>query len=123
MLINVFITLETNVDPDAFEPDLLRETLLDLLYDLDLSFPQIALGDEVMVPTLEGEVSLKVPAGTQTSTVFRLKGRGIPHLGRDTRRGDELVTVRVATPNHLTREQKRLLEELHRSLSEDGHHD
>ena len=100
-----------------------RRSGYDLLYDLDLSFPQIALGDEVMVPTLEGGVSLKVPAGTQTSTVFRLKGRGIPHLGRDTRRGDELVTVRVATPNRLTGEQKRLLEELHRSLSEDGHHD
>lgn len=95
----------------------------DLLYELKLSFPQIALGDEIMIPTLEGEVALKIPAGTQTNTVFRLKGRGIPQLGRNSRRGDELITVRVNTPGRLTTEQKRLLEEFHRSLSRGGHSD
>ena len=91
----------------------------DVLYDLALTFPQAALGDEVMVPTLEGDVKLNVPAGTQTSTVFRLKGRGIPHLGKGSRRGDELVTVRVATPGHLTKRQKQLIEELRATFNED----
>ena len=88
----------------------------DILYSLDLTFPQVALGEEVKVPTLEGEVSLKVPPGTQTSAVFRLKGQGIPHLARGSRRGDELVTVRVTTPPNLSREQKDLLEALRQSF-------
>jgi molecular chaperone DnaJ len=93
----------------------------DLLYNLDLTFPQVALGDEVSVPTLDGAVALKVPAGTQTNTVFRLKGKGIPHLGRASRRGDELVTVHVATPGKLTEEQQQLLKKLHESFDNNGH--
>ena len=89
----------------------------DIFYGLDLTFPQIALGDEVMVPTLEGEVALKVPPGTQSSTTFRLKGHGIPRLGRSSQRGDELVTVRVKTPDRLTKEQQELLEALRRSFN------
>lgn len=90
----------------------------DILYSLDLTFPQVALGEEVMVPTLEGEVGLKVPPGTQTSTVFRLKGQGIPYLAKGSRRGDELVTVRVTTPPNLSREQKDLLEALRHSFND-----
>ena len=107
---DLFIRLR--VDPHS----LFQRSGYDILYDLDLTFPQTALGDEVRVPTLEGEVALKVPPGTQVSTVFRLKGHGIPHLGRGRTRGDELVTVRVKTPTKLTKEQRKLLEALRRTF-------
>ena len=88
----------------------------DIHYTLDLSFPQAALGAEIEVPTLDGSENLKVPAGTQSDTQFRLKGKGVPHLGRTKRRGDEIVTVRVETPDKLTQRQKELLEELQNSF-------
>ena len=87
-------------------------------YALDISFPQAALGVERDVPSLEGPQTLKIPAGTQTDEVFRLKGQGVPHLGRADRRGDELITVRVATPEKLSRRQRELLEELQRSFTD-----
>jgi molecular chaperone DnaJ len=76
-----------------------------------ITFAQSALGSEIVVPTLEGEEPLKVPEGTQTDTPFRLKGRGMPALG-GRGRGDLFVVVKVMTPTSLTREQRRLLEEL-----------
>jgi molecular chaperone DnaJ len=92
----------------------------DLLYDLDLTFPQAALGDEIEVPTLEGSAMLKVPAGTQSEAEFRLKGQGVPHLGRSSRRGDEIITTRIVTPENLTKEQRQLLEQLGRSFGANG---
>jgi len=87
-----------------------------VVYRLPVDFAQAALGTEVAVPTLEGDTLLKVPAGCQTGTVFRLKGRGIPHLnGRG--RGDQLVAVDVVTPESLTKEQRRLFEELADSMA------
>ena len=76
-----------------------------------VTFAQAALGAEVSVATLEGQQTLKVPAGTQTGTVFRLKGNGMPALG-GRGRGDLFVSVTVITPTTLTREQRRLLEQL-----------
>ena len=90
----------------------------DILYTLDVSFPQAALGVTLDVPTLEGPRSLKIPPGTQTDEMFRVKGQGVPHLGRNDRRGDELVTVRVATPEKLSKRQKELLEELQRTFAD-----
>ena len=88
----------------------------DVLYMLTLSFPQAALGVELDVPTLEGTSKLRIPAGTQSGSLFRLKGKGVPHLGRPNRRGDQLVTVDVTTPEHLSKRQKELLEELQQEL-------
>ena len=93
-----------------------RENSADVLFDLDVTFPAAAMGIEVEVPTLDGAAKLKVPAGAQPGSVIRMKGKGIPHLGRDGRRGDQLVTVRVRTPDKLSKEQRRLLEELQRSF-------
>jgi molecular chaperone DnaJ len=76
-----------------------------------LTFAQAALGSEIMVKTLNGEQPLKIPAGTQTGTVFRLKGHGMPVLG-GRGHGDLFVSVALRTPTTLTREQRRLLEEL-----------
>lgn len=87
----------------------------DILLDLNISFVQAALGDKIKVPTLEGEEALTIPAGTQTGSSFRLRGRGVPFL-RHSGRGDEIVTVHVRTPTNLTGQQKKLLKELGESL-------
>ena len=76
-----------------------------------ITFTQAALGAEITVQTLDGEQQLKIPAGTQTGTVFRLKAQGMPALG-GRGRGDLFVSVTVVTPATLTREQRRLLEQL-----------
>ena len=76
--------------------------------EMPITFVQAALGDEVEVPTLDGKVKYKIPEGTQSGTVFRLRGKGIPHL-RSTQRGDQLVKVSVEVPKKLSDKQKDLL--------------
>ena len=77
-------------------------------YEAPITFAQAALGSEVVVPTLDGDVKYTVPAGTQPGDVFKLRDRGIPVLnGRG--RGDQLVRVNVQVPRHLTERQKELL--------------
>ena len=87
----------------------------DILYELPLNVAQAALGTEVEVPTLDGTTKLKILAGSQTGAIFRLKGQGIAHLNRGGR-GDELISLFVVTPEKLTKEQRRSLEELASSL-------
>ena len=86
-----------------------------VLYELPLNFAQAALGDEIDVPTLDGTDTLKIGPGTQTGEVFRLKRKGIPYLHRQGR-GDQLVKVRVVTPESLNKEQRRIFLELSESL-------
>jgi len=86
----------------------------DLIVDLPLSFSQAALGGTFKVASATGEESLTVPTGTQTETVFRLKGKGLPHLGQDGK-GDLHVRVHVWTPESLTPDQERLFKELART--------
>ena len=82
-----------------------------LYASLPITFAQAALGADVFVKTLEEDEKLKIPMGTQTGTVFRLKGKGMPVLG-GRGRGDLFVAVSVVTPTSLTREQRKLLEQL-----------
>jgi len=82
-----------------------------LYASVPVSFAQAALGAEIDVRTLDGEEKLKVPAGTQTGTVFRLKGHGLPNLG-GRGKGDLFVAVSLVTPKTLTREQRKILEQL-----------
>ncbi len=86
-----------------------------VVYDLPVNFTQAALGAELDVPTLHGETRMKIPAGSQTGRVFKLKDKGIPHL-RGMGRGDQLVVLRVVTPESLTKEQRKLFEDLAKSL-------
>ena len=86
-----------------------------ILYELKINFAQVALGVEVVVPTLYGDVKLKVPTGSQTGKVFRLKGKGVPNLGRRGH-GDQLIKLRVVTPEKLNRKQRQLFEELAEGL-------
>ncbi len=80
-------------------------------YELFLNIADAALGTQIEVPTLEGRARIKIPAGTQSGKIFRLRGKGIPSLeGHD--RGDLLVHVNVWTPKKLTEEERRLLEQL-----------
>ncbi|MFM9329670.1 molecular chaperone DnaJ [Paenibacillus mesotrionivorans] len=80
----------------------------DIYCEVPLTFAQAALGDEIEIPTLTEKVKLKIPAGTQTGTFFRLKGKGVPRL-RGYGQGDQHVKVVVVTPSNLTDEQKELL--------------
>jgi molecular chaperone DnaJ len=82
----------------------------DLHCQVPISFPQAALGTEIEAPTLEGKVSLRVPEGTQSGKVLRLRGKGLPTL-RSSTRGDQLVHIFVEVPGKLTRRQRELLEE------------
>ncbi|MGE8206191.1 molecular chaperone DnaJ [Heyndrickxia sp. NPDC080065] len=82
----------------------------DIYCEVPITFSQAALGDEIEVPTLHGKVKLKVPAGTQTGTKFRLRGKGVPNV-RGYGVGDQHIHVKVVTPTKLTEKQKQLLRE------------
>ncbi len=88
--------------------------------EMPISFVQAALGDEVEVPTLDGKVKYKIPEGTQTGTVFRLRGKGIQHL-RGNQRGDQLVKVSVEVPKKLSEKQKDLLRSFAKDTGEEVH--
>jgi molecular chaperone DnaJ len=94
----------------------------DLVTVLDVPFALAALGTTLDVPTLDGDVPLDVPAGTQPGETLLLRGRGMPRLGRG-RPGDLRVVVNVAVPRRLSRRQRELLEELADTQAEDQHRD
>lgn len=91
----------------------------DVICEVPITFVQAALGDEVQVPTLDGQIKLTIPEGTQTGTVFRLKEKGVPHL-RGSGRGDQHVRVKVTTPKKLTEQQRELLLEFARLSGDDA---
>jgi molecular chaperone DnaJ len=87
----------------------------DLFCEIPLNYPTLALGGDIKIPTLEGEENFTVPESTQSGATFTLRGRGMPDVsGRG--RGNLIVRVKLVTPKKLTREQKRLLEELAATL-------
>jgi molecular chaperone DnaJ len=94
----------------------------DLVTVVDLSVAQAALGTELVVPTLDGDERIEIPAGTQPGTVVTLRGRGMPTLGRG-RRGDQRVVLNVIVPRNLTAEQRELLERFDATLTEDNLHE
>ena len=87
----------------------------DLYCEIPLNFPTLALGGEIRIPTLEGEDTFKIPEATQTGTSFRIRGQGMPDVTGG-QRGDLIVTVKVITPKKLSKDQKKLLEQLQTSL-------
>lgn len=107
---SLFLLLE--VEPHKF----FRRRENDVILNLDINLAQATLGAEVLVPTLEGEETLKIPAATQPGKVFKLKGKGIPHVRRKDHRGDQLVIVNVEIPSKLTKEQRDLFEKLAATL-------
>jgi molecular chaperone DnaJ len=91
-----------------------------VICEIPISFIQAALGCELDVPTLDGKVAMKIPEGTQSGKVYRLKGKGIPSL-QGYGRGDQMVVVRVETPSNLNKKQRELLEEFARISGEEIH--
>ncbi len=94
---------------DVKPHDLFERKGDDVYYELPINFVQAALGDEIQVPTLEGEVKLKIPEGTQPGDSLRLKNKGINHL-RSSGRGDQYIKIKVVIPKSLDSEQKELLQ-------------
>ncbi len=94
----------------------------DVILDWSINVAQAALGDKIDVPTIDGDMELIVPPGTQTGKVFRLRGKGVPRLrsdGSNSGRGDQLVYIQVAVPTKLSDKQRRLFEELAESFGKD----
>ena len=115
---NLFVVL--NVAPHEY----FQRRGDDILLVLQINVSQAALGDEIAVPTVDGETTLAVPAGTQSGKEFRLRGLGVPKLDRSGRganigRGDQLVVLQVAIPKHLTPEQRELFQQLSRTLGKE----
>ncbi|MGD8546140.1 MAG: molecular chaperone DnaJ [Candidatus Bathyarchaeota archaeon] len=90
----------------------------DILCEAHINFSQAALGTKIQVPTLDGKAKLKIPAGTQTGTLLRLRGKGVPHL-HGWGKGDQLVKVIIRTPTKLTRNQKKILAELAKEMDDE----
>lgn len=106
--------VELNVLPHPY----FRRRDDNVVLELGINVAQAALGDEISVPTLDGDEKLSIPPGTQTGKVFRLRNKGVPHL-RTNGRGDEVVVIDVMIPTNLTAEQKKLFKELARTLGKD----
>jgi len=86
-----------------------RRDAMDVYVDVPISFAKAALGGEIQVPTLEGDTTMHVAAGTQSASTYRLRGKGMPSV-RGGGRGDELVTLHVVVPTKLTKRERELLE-------------
>jgi molecular chaperone DnaJ len=89
----------------------------DLYFEMPISFVQAALGDTVEIPTLDGKTNLKIPQGTETHTIFRVRTEGLPHLNRGGR-GDLKVKVKIQTPQRLSKRQVELLREFEKESGE-----
>ncbi len=99
---------------DEVQHDSLRRDNNDAIYELYISFPQAALGEEVQIPTLDGNVKIKIEPGTQAGKILRLKGKGFPDIN-GYGKGDQLIYVNVWTPKKLSQEEKALLRQLSQS--------
>ena len=96
-----------------------RRDGLDVRSDHTITFAQAALGTVLDVKTIDGEVKMRIPEGTQPGGVFRIRGRGIPQAaGKSSPRGDHFVHIQVEVPTELTARQRELIEELARTLGE-----
>ena len=90
----------------------------DVLSSITISFAQAALGAEIEIPTIDGKVKYDIPAGTQSGTRFRLRGKGIPYLRSSSQRGDHYVTVIVEIPTKLNEKQKEALRKFAEEMGE-----
>ena len=100
--------------------ELFRRDGVDVFCEAPITFAQAVLGAELEIPTIDGKVKYSIPEGTQTGTVFRLKGKGIPVLnGRG--RGDQYVTVTIETPRNLNKEQREALRRFSETLGESNY--
>jgi len=87
---------------------------LNVAYELHISFPDAVFGIQVEVPTIDGRAKIKIPQGTQSGKIFRLKGKGFPEVN-GYGRGDQLIHVNVWTPQNFTHEEKEMLDQMNKS--------
>jgi molecular chaperone DnaJ len=106
---NLYVTLE--VQPHEV---FMREAQ-DIILELQVNVAQAALGDDITIPTLDGDTQFKLPPGTQNGQIFRLRGKGVPFL-RQNGRGDQVIVTRVVVPKKLNDHQRKLFEELYQTL-------
>lgn len=99
---DLFVTVHIKPHP------IFKREGFDVLCDVPISFTQACLGAEIDIPTIDGKVPYNIPEGTQTATIFKLKGKGIKHL-RTNLRGDEYIRINIEVPTRLTQKQKELL--------------
>lgn len=108
------------IEEDAHKE--LQRDGLNVIYDLHISFPDAVFGTQIEVPTIDGRAKIKIPAGTQSGKIFRLKGKGFPGVN-SYQKGDQLVHVNVWTPQHVSAEEKAMLEKLTHSQNFKPHPD
>lgn len=89
---------------------------LNVVYDLHISFPEAVFGANLEVPTIDGKAKIKIPAGTQGGKIFRLKGKGFPAIN-SYEKGDQLIHVNIWTPQHLSSEEKSMMEKMQESTN------
>ena len=106
------------IDIEVEKHSYFRRKADNVLLDLDINIAQAVLGDEILVPTLNGDFKLRIPSGTQPGKTFRLRDQGIPHL-RGSGKGDQMVTVSVQIPTRLTAEQREMFEKLASTMDSD----
>ena len=94
-------------------PQLHRDGL-NVAFDLHISFPDAVFGTQIEVPTIDGRAKIKIPAGTQSGKIFRLKGKGFPQVN-GYEKGDQLIQVNIWTPQHVSNEEKEILEKMQAS--------
>jgi molecular chaperone DnaJ len=95
-------------------PNLQRDGL-NVVYDLFISFPDAVFGTHVEIPTIDGKAKIKIPQGTQGGKIFRLKGKGFPEVNNNYEKGDQLIHVNVWVPQHLTTDEKSMIEKMQTS--------
>lgn len=95
---------------------------MNVAYDLHISFPDAVFGTQLEVPTIDGRAKIKIPPGTQSGKIFRLKGKGFPAVN-SYQKGDQLIHVNVWTPQHISAEEKTMLEKLGHSNNFKPHPD
>lgn len=106
------------LEVDVRAHDVFTRQEFDLFYKLDLGMIDAALGTDIEVPTLDGDTeNLKIPQGTQPGSEFRVKGKGVPHINSN-RRGDLRIIANLEVPKHLTKQQRKLLQELDNSFKD-----
>ncbi|MBL7141975.1 molecular chaperone DnaJ [Patescibacteria group bacterium] len=110
---DLYVTVLIRADPEFKRQD------NNIFSEQEISISQAVLGDKIEIKTIDSSVKLKIPAGTQSGQEFRLRGKGVPHLiirrglvAKTRSRGDQIVKIKIKVPKHLTKKQKKLLEEL-----------
>ena len=89
---------------------------MNVAYDLHITFPDAVFGTQVEVPTIDGKAKIKIPAGTQSGKIFRLKGKGFPSVN-SYEKGDQLIHVNIWTPQHISSDEKEMLDKMQSSTN------